>query len=351
MPRPTAINAAQSFRRNLMNQEAQSAERMATIYNRIYTDLADKVDALATELAGMDSISQGQVIRLARMKAILQQVKEQARRFGSTTAQDEIAVIQSQAIRQGIDDALKLMEQSLPELPDEARRALVGSFARLPTGAIESAAGLTGPDSPLRDSLEEAFGDYVADQVANHIVDGIATGQNPRTIARQLNRNVLNGLGAGLSSVLNTVRTAQIKSYQTANHMTYRANSDIVKGWVWWAFLEDGRTCLSCIAMHGTVHSLDETLEDHHSGRCAPIPQTVTYADLGLDVPEDIPEIQTGEEWFNSQPESVQRGLMGGSKFDAWNNGDFEFSALSKTVDDPVYGDMRVEAPLKDLVK
>jgi hypothetical protein len=146
-----------------------------------------------------------------------------------------------------------------------------------------------------------------------------------------------------------TVRTAQIKSYQLANHATYLANDNIVKGWVWHAEL--GSACLACTAEHGTVHELSETLDGHHNCRCAPIPQTVTYADLGLDIPETVEPTQSGEDWFNEQPAATQRELMGPAKYEAWQDGKFGFGQLSATYDDPVYGQMRREATLGELME
>lgn len=59
---------------------------------------------------------------------------------------------------------------------------------------------------------------------------------------------------------------------------------------------------------------------------------------------------QTGEDWFKSQPESVQRDAMGAGKFEAWQDGKFEFSALSSTYQDDIYGEMRREATLQELI-
>lgn len=42
--------------------------------------------------------------------------------------------------------------------------------------------------------------------------------------------------------------------------------------------------------------------------------------------------------------------MMGREKWDAWRGGKFEFSALSREQDDDVYGRMRTETPLKDLI-
>ena len=61
--------------------------------------------------------------------------------------------------------------------------------------------------------------------------------------------------------------------------------------------------------------------------------------------------LQSGEDWFKSQPEDKQRAQFGSdTKWQAWKDGKFEFSALSSTHDDPVYGQMRTETPLRDLL-
>jgi hypothetical protein len=348
MPRPNAIEASERFRQQLLNEVAAATERMAIIYNRIFTGLQDEVSQLAEQIAEMEPPDKEDIMRLARMQRVLRQVADQAERFGGVV-QNEIAVIQTQSIEKGIDDTLKLMELSLPELPPELQREIVGSFTRLPADAVEAAAGLFGDDSPLVERLQSAYGEYVASQVEKHIVDGIAVGQNPRRIARLLERNLQSSLGSGLSSALTTVRTAQIKSYQIANHATYRANPNLVPGWIWHAELDD-RVCLSCVAQHGTEHPVDERLNDHHNGRCAPLPKTITYRQLGIDLPETVPPTQRGTDWFRQQSASRQRAMMGGAMYDAWRADKFRLEELSRPYDDVVYGELLREASLKDLL-
>ena len=347
MPRPTALDEARKFRAKLATQEAAAAERMATVYARIYTSLLDESRSLADQLAGMDEINRAKVMKLARVQSLLKQVEAEVTRFGGTV-QGEVTIIQGQAIQQGIDDALKLMQASLPDLPPEVARALTGSFTRLHSDAIESAAGLMGKDSPLRQQLEEKFGEYVAGQVETHFLDGIGQGMRADRITAQIKSNLQNGLGSGLTSVLTTLRTAQIKSYQLANHATYMANNNVVKGWIWHAEL--GTACLSCTAMHGTVHELEESINGHHNCRCAPVPQAISYEDLGLDIPETIAPTESGEDWFNRQPEATQRDMMGPGMFEAFKAGKFDFRDLSQKYNDPVYGEMLREASLKDLL-
>ena len=136
-------------------------------------------------------------------------------------------------------------------------------------------------------------------------------------------------------------RTVQLYSYREATRANYIANSDVVEGWIWHADLSP-TTCAECIAMHGTFHANDETLNDHHNGRCSMIPVVKGF--------DRITEEGAGEAWFNAQPESVQRDMLGPGKYEAWKEGQFDFSQLVSTQNDPVYGEMRVEATLKELL-
>jgi SPP1 gp7 family putative phage head morphogenesis protein len=177
---------------------------------------------------------------------------------------------------------------------------------------------------------------HVVDEVIQSLVQGINLGRNPRVIASDLRK----AFGVGLTDALRTARTAQIYAYREATRLNYIANSDVVKGWIWFAVLNDDRTCMSCRAMHGTVHPLTEVLNDHYCGRCSELPY-IEGVNYGLE---------DGEEHFNGLSESKQIELMGRGRWEAYKSGKFQFSQLSKIYDDPVYGDMRGETPLKDLL-
>lgn len=349
MPRPTAIDAARRFRQRLLSQEAEAAERMARAYARIGQSMQDDIDALADEIAAMEEPEPSKLYRLGRLQRLLEQARQQVTRFGGVV-RNEVDVISSRAIEQGTQDALALIDASLPELAPELRARLRASFTTLPAEAIESAVGLLEPDSPLVTRLEEAYGEYVAGSVQDHLVTGIAKGQNPRRIAMLLTRNLTQGLGPGLTSALTTIRTAQIKSYQTANHMIYAANNRIVPEWIWSATL-DSRTCMSCVAQHGKAFPYTERLNDHHRGRCSPIPRTITYRDLGINLPDPVPPFPTGEEWFRQQPAATQREMMGPGMYEAWQADQFAFEDLSVRYDDAVYGELLREATLRELTR
>lgn len=351
MPRPAAIDLAARFRRKLERQEAEVFRRMARLYSGIFQRVNDEVQALAEELSALEDASPRRLLGLSSVRRILARVRDEVAHFGIGTVQNSIVIVQEQAIDAALDEAIQLILASLPDLPAAAARSAAGALTVLPVDAILAAADLLGADSPLRESLEASYGKAVADQVAAHLFDGMVAGQNPRRIAGLLERNLQKSLGSGLSWALQTVRTAQIKSYQTANQMTYMANSNIVPTWVWWARLEAGRTCLSCINQHGSEHPVTERLNDHQSGRCVPLPKAISFADLGLrGVREQPVQVERGEDWFKRQSRGVQRQMMGQARYRAWQAKEIGFEEFSQRYEDPVYGELLREASLKGML-
>lgn len=192
-------------------------------------------------------------------------------------------------------------------------------------------------DGPAFREAVGRFGEAAGERAADVLLVGVSQGLNPRAIGRLL-RNFVAEIPPFWAET--TARTAQLYSYRAAAHESYRANSDIVKGWVWWASL-DTHTCTSCIAQHGTKHTNDETLNDHHRGRCCALPIVVgtTWAD----------SVQTGPEWFATLTPEEQRRTMGGSRYAAYTAGTWEWAGASVAKTSPIYGDMLVEATLAEM--
>lgn len=64
----------------------------------------------------------------------------------------------------------------------------------------------------------------------------------------------------------------------------------------------------------------------------------------------DNPIEQSGQDWFSGLSAEEQRRYMGPGKHQAFQEGRFDLSQASITYDDEVYGTMRREAPLRELV-
>jgi hypothetical protein len=183
--------------------------------------------------------------------------------------------------------------------------------------------------------------------VAAKIIEGVGLGLNPKTTAQMLTKRLTdettNAVGMALTDSLRMMRTAQLWSYREANRASYVANSvengGVVQAWIWYAELAGA--CPSCVRMHGTVHSLNEILDDHHNGKCSMVAQVIGASN---------PVKQSGIEWFENLNEEQQKDLLGASKWSAWREGRFQFADISGVSKDPVYGDMKVERSLKDLL-
>jgi len=164
---------------------------------------------------------------------------------------------------------------------------------------------------------------------------GVAAGDNPRRIARQmvkLTEGVFNG---GLARAEVIARTEVMDAYRAASHETYQANGDLLTGWTWLCELSD-RSCASCIAMDGSVHDLQERgPNDHHQGRCTSVPNVKTRAELNLPGPEPKAIERDAIGWLKSQPESTQQRILGDRGYRAWKAGNYPPSKWSQLVQSP----------------
>jgi len=232
----------------------------------------------------------------------------------------------------------------LDGLPPDVAASMMNTWGVLPDDAVVALVGALQEGSPLAELLLR-YGDDTAAQLGDVLVRGLASGIGARKVADEMRRV----LGIPLSDALRISRTEIMRSFRAATLADYRANAHIVRGWIWHSAL-DRRTCMGCIAMHGTEHTLSEELDDHPNGRCAAVPITVSPRDIGIDLAWEQEPIETGESWFERQPEAVQREMMGPGKYAAWKDGKFKVSDMVTQSTDKRWGTMRHERSLKDLL-
>lgn len=326
---PNVIDLADRYHDALVRQDAQALERIVRAYAGITTRLQGEIDALALEIE-RDGLTVGRVQRLARYKRLLAETAAEVEKF--TAFMDvELGSMGREYVGRGLVESRELMRAAVGDNP-----ALVARFRDLPPEAVERLLGFLDPTGPLYKRLQLLPG-FVADSVSQTILQHIAMGRNPRALAAELTK----AFGMGLSDSLRMARTVQLYSYREASRANYIANNTIVKGWQWYAKL-DGLTCLSCVAQHGKIYPLDKALNDHHNGRCAPLPVTILSPNGHIDN-------DAGIKWFNGLSPAEQKAMMGAGKHEAWKGGKFTFDQLSAEKPDPVYGLMRSETALKDL--
>lgn len=314
-----------------MNKD--TSKRLADAYARhsaVLTAEAVRVEAALAAAQSSVTLSTGGVQSLQAFTRWRSAVESELGQYGNTlyTLSQEAS---AEGVRMGLLAAKDMAGAQLGASELNIMRAWRGPDPR----AITKLRSIV--DSPAFRDAVGRFGEAAAERAADVLLAGVSQGLNPRAVGRLLRNFVANVPPAWAET---TARTAQLYSYRAASHESYRANRDIVTGWVWWASL-DTRTCTSCIAQHGTRHSNDETLNDHHRGRCTPLPIVTgtTWAD----------NLQTGPEWFDTLSPAEQRATMGGSRYAAYNDGTWNWNAASVAKESPIYGDMLVEATLGEM--
>ena len=91
----------------------------------------------------------------------------------------------------------------------------------------------------------------------------------------------------------------------------------------------------------GKVYAVNVLMALHPQDRCTMIPNVRGFPPM---------QYQTGREWFETLEPETQRRLMGPTRFDAWQDGQFEFEQLAQVRDNDIWGPSAVVTPLRDLL-
>lgn len=325
---PTALEVAQAYREQLLKQDAASMDRLIRAYRTSFDMLKYQLESLVME-ASENGWTAGQLQRAGRYKALMAQIADELRDLQGLT-KSEIYKVTDLNIKMGLEQANGLMAAVAGD------QNLAVMFNKLNPEAVKSLIGFLSPDSPLYQRLGELSA-VSTERIANDFVNGITAGWNPKKIAQVF----LQDWGISLTDAMRMTRTAGLWAYREANRASFVANRDVLDGWIWCADLSP-RTCAACIAMDGSIHPDTETLNDHHNGRCSMVPIVKGFP--------PVIEQGRGEAWFNKQPESVQKEMLGPGKYEAWKDGKFNFTDLVSTKTDKVYGEMKRETTLKELI-
>jgi SPP1 gp7 family putative phage head morphogenesis protein len=337
------------YRQQLKQHEATAERTLEAAYASTLDTINPVLDILYRAMEA--KIKLGEEIPLEylyenqRLKTIKQLVEQQINHFGAMS-QMQVGQMQQQGVQLGQQAAQALLQASVPP-------GINYSFGVPSAKAIADIVGAT-QAGPLAD-LFNGFGTEAAQGVSRVLITGVTLGYNPRQVAPM----VQDALNVSRYRALTISRDQMLRAYRGSQLENYRANSDVVSQWRWTCD-KSARTCAACLAMDGTLHDLDEELDEHCNGRCAPVPVTKSWDDilgpLGIDtagIPDSNPigDMQSGSDWFDAQTEKVQRQILGNSKYEAWSNGDFQLSDIVGHSSDPQWGESIYEKPLKALVR
>lgn len=321
------------WRQRLVSDYDSTANRLLQSYQRLIPRMQQAADDFNQRLNDFSAANEGatptpsEVRSWRQFQSLLNNVEAEMNGF-SAIMDNEAATIATSATQTGVEAASDLYNAA------GGLQVVTSAFNRPDPLAIQQAANYV--DSDAFRANVAAFGANASDNLGDVIIAGIAAGKNPTAIASV----ITNWLLVPYTWAENTVRTTQLWSYRTASHETYRANSNVVQGWMWWASL-DARCCLSCVAQHGRQFSLDETLNDHHRGRCTPLPVVIgsTWST----------GIQSGRDWFTDQDAATQREMMGAGRFEMYQSGMWDWNRVSRLYENDVFGTMRRQATMGEM--
>ena len=225
-------------------------------------------------------------------------------------------------------------QMALPNLSDEQLKTVGIGWNKPDPNAIKNAIDVAQGEAWANELAR--YPQMSTDVIQNQMLKGIIAGWNPVRTAKLISDTVQNVPVAYANTLM---RTLQLSSYRKATAEYQLANADILVYQIRIATLDD-RTCLACIALHGTRMPIGAVVADHHNGRCTSIAivrgreRTVT----------------TGPEWFGSLPEERQKLIAGTANYEAMKAGAVNLGQFAKRYDDPVFGEMIGQASLSNLL-
>ena len=320
MPVSDAQEAVEGIAKRLAALETTASQEVIEAYKPVDENLRKSILRI-TSLAQKRKLKPWQIMRMTAMTSLKSQLVGELALYHSIV-QGIITSGQEGAVGLAETGSRMVVDLGLPrgiKIDNLARMGI--QWNRLPREAFESFVGIAGDGKPVG-SLLARYGPQNAARITSEIGSGIATGKGPREVAR-LARRVT---GIPLSEALTISRTEINRAHREATRLNYAANSDIVKGYRRLAS-KDELTCMACIALDGTAYENNEPLDSHPNCRCTMVTDTLTYQDLGLDIPGE-PRPENGQEWFKKQPESTQRKMMGSRQLEAFQSGKIGLSDL-----------------------
>lgn len=187
----------------------------------------------------------------------------------------------------------------------------------------------------------------IADTVANIAIRGFVAGDSPTKVAEDL---IASATNLPLSYAEQMMRSLQLTALRDSMVIQQVANADKIERIVRVAAL-DSRTCLSCVALHGTFLEVGDRVNDHRNGRCIGVPLLKGQAfSQSYVVDGQRIDVTSGEQWLNAHSDAGKRALMGPANFNAYRAGAVQLDDYVQLYRDPVFGEALAEASLKGIL-
>lgn len=245
----------------------------------------------------------------------------------SNFAQNRIQQLQNKSTSLGVQAGIQQLEAAKPQ-------SIIHAVA-VPSAKIVDYLGMFARKYAPLVSLFAGIGQEAVSKIKSLILTVIMLNQPIQALAVAID----NTLHTPLYRVLTIACTEAFRTYRFAINEVYQSNSTKLKGWIWIAKLSP-KTCAACIAMHGSIHLLNEHMNSHVNCQCVPFP-------VWWNVTSE--PTQSGEDWLRDQSIVTQEAVLG-SKYTAWKQRKFLLKDVIGTTYNPAWGSSIYEKSLKQLV-
>jgi SPP1 gp7 family putative phage head morphogenesis protein len=325
-------------------------QQLLLAYGRAWSELSTEwvaaVDDLVAASADGGWPSRAQIRRAKRVQAALAATTDL---LDDLTRDFQVRVLKDIPVltAQGAQWQARLMASQMPETAGRVSE-LTATFDRVDPRAIDAIVERT---TNQITSLSQPITDRATAALRSTLVRGVALGQHPTVVARDLLTRLEGNFNGGRNRALVIARTELLDAHRAAAYGQDQANAKSLRGWQWLAQL-DRRTCPSCWGMHGTIHDLEEPGPlDHQQGRCARIPRIRSWAEMGFDIdePEDI--LPNARDVFDGLPREDQLAIMGPQRLRLLDDEQIGFGDLSKRRATDGWRDSYAPASTSDLLR
>lgn len=191
------------------------------------------------------------------------------------------------------------------------------------------------------------------DAMRRELLRGVVVGANPNHTAARIMDRTEGHFNGGLARAITIARTETLDAHRAGAGAGQQAHADVLTGWVWSAHLGP-RTCPACLSMNGREFPLTQPgPQGHQNCRCARVPKTKTWADLGIrgmdEPPDAIRSPGSTRTWFEDLPEADQVAIMGPERLAMLRAGLIEWDDLAALKSTPGWRDSYTITPVRVL--
>lgn len=341
---PETLKLSAEARKKLLAISDAHYLALVTAWVAAWDDLAPELETAMADvfLSAKDGkVPRGAVARNARLAAALQLARQRlvelADSVGVTVGPDLPTV--------AVDGRTAQANMIASQLPAAQVNIIMDKFTAAPIDAMV-ARTLTQIHKDTR-----PLADDVVRMMKSELVRGISLGNNPRKTGQRIIKRAEGRFNGGMARAVMIARNETLDMHRAGALLADTANKDILEGWRWSASLS-GRTCPSCLANHGTMHDAEEPGPiDHHQGRCARVPVTKSWKELGFDVEEPADTFPDARAWFDNLDEPSQIAIMGKGRLELLNADKIQWGDLTTRTINGQWRDSMTVTPLATLKK